>query len=138
MSKILIIDDDETHLDSTRGILEAEGYEVFTQSQPFGTTNAVIRLRPDLVLLDVNMPALSGDRLAEVLRANSHTRDTMVVLHSSNDEDHLRTTARRLGLDGYICKGNPAALRAKVAGLMTKSGATGSQPVGGIQQRPTG
>jgi two-component system OmpR family response regulator len=121
MKKILIIDDDPAHLDSTRGILEAEGYEVFTQGQPFGATNAVIRLQPDLVLLDVNMPALSGDRLAEVLRANSYTRDTVVVLHSSNDEDHLRTTARRLGLDGYVCKGSPSSLRAKVAALLPKS-----------------
>lgn len=120
MTRILIIDDDQAHLDSARGILEAEGYEVHTQSQPFGSTNAVIRLKPDLVLLDVNMPALSGDRLAEVLRGNAMTRDVMVVLHSSNDEDHLRTTARRLGLDGYICKGSPAMLRRKVAGLVGK------------------
>ena len=118
MSRILIIDDDPAHLDAARGILEAEGYEVFMHTQPFGSTNAVIRVQPDLVLLDVNMPALSGDRLAEVLRANAYTRDVMVVLHSSNDEDHLRTTARRLGLDGYICKGSPATLRAKVAGLI--------------------
>lgn len=124
MSRILIIDDDPTHLESARGILEAEGYEVFTQSQPFGSTNAVIRLQPDLVLLDVNMPALSGDRLAEVLRANEATRDVLVVLHSSNDEDHLRTTARRLGLDGYIFKGNPHTLRAKVAGLIGHASAT--------------
>ena len=121
MSRILIIDDDPTHLNAARGILEAEGYEVFTQSQPFGSTNTVIHVQPDLVLLDVNMPALSGDRLAEVLRANGRTRNVMLVLHSSNDEDHLRTTARRLGLDGYICKGSPSTLRAKVAALLPKA-----------------
>ena len=102
MRKILIIDDDQAHLDSARGILEAEGYEVFTQNQPFGATNAVIRLQPDLVLLDVNMPALSGDRLAEVLRANSLTRNVKVALHSSNDEDHHGPPPRpgRLHLQG--------------------------------------
>ncbi|HEV7765395.1 MAG TPA: response regulator [Thermoanaerobaculia bacterium] len=123
MSRILIIDDDPTHLTAARGILEAEGYEVFTQDQPFGSTNTVIHVQPDLVLLDVNMPALSGDRLAEVFRANSRTRNVMIVLHSSNDEDHLRTTARRLGLDGYVCKGNPSALRAKVKALLPQAGA---------------
>lgn len=123
MSRILIIDDDPAHLNAARGILEAEGYEVFTQSQPFGSTNTVIHVQPDLVLLDVNMPALSGDRLAEVLRANGRTRNVMLVLHSSNDEDHLRTTARRLGLDGYICKGNPTSLRAKVAALLPRKAA---------------
>jgi CheY-like chemotaxis protein len=121
MSRILIIDDDPAHLNAARGILEAEGHEVFTQSQPFGSTNTVIHMKPDLVLLDVNMPGLSGDRLAEVLRANGRTRNVMVVLHSSNDEDHLRTTARRLGLDGYICKGSPSTLRAKVAALLPKT-----------------
>ena len=120
MNRILIVDDDPAHLDSTRGILEAEGYEVFTHAQPFGSTNAVAHLKPDLVLLDVNMPALPGDRLAQVFRANSNTRDVLLVLHSSNDEDHLRTTARRLGLDGYICKGSPSSLRAKVAALLPK------------------
>lgn len=120
MSRILIIDDDPAHLNTARGILEAEGYEVFTQSQPFGSTNTVIHMKPDLVLLDVNMPGLSGDRLAEVFRANARTRNVMLVLHSSNDEDHLRTTARRLGLDGYICKGSPSSLRAKVAALLPK------------------
>ena len=126
MSKILIIDDDPAHLNAARGILESEGYEVFTQSQPFGSTNTVIHLQPDLVLLDVNMPGLSGDRLAEVLRANARTRDVLVVLHSSNDEDHLRTTTRRLGLDGYICKGSPSSLRAKVAALLPKTIAAGA------------
>lgn len=128
MSRILIIDDDPAHLTAARGILEAEGYEVFTQSQPFGSTNTVIHVQPDLVLLDVNMPALSGDRLAEVLRANGRTRNVMVMLHSSNDEDHLRATARRLGLDGYVCKGSPATLRAKVAALLPKPGAEEPRP----------
>ena len=126
MNRILIIDDDPAHLNAARGILEAEGYEVFTQSQPFGSTNTVTHLQPDLVLLDVNMPGLSGDRLAEVFRANARTRNVMLVLHSSYDEDHLRTTARRLGLDGYICKGSPSSLRAKVAALLPKTIAAGA------------
>lgn len=121
MSRILIIDDDAAHLATASGILEGEGHEVFLQQQAFGSTNAVIRVEPDLVLLDVNMPGLSGDRLAQVLRSNERTRDVLIVLHSSNDEDHLRTTARRLGLDGYICKGSPSTLRTKVAALLVQA-----------------
>lgn len=121
MSKILIIDDDPAHLATASGILEAEGHEVFLQQQAFGSTNAVIRVEPDLVLLDVNMPGLSGDRLAQVLRSNANTRDVLIMLHSSNDEDHLRTTTRRLGLDGYICKGSPSMLRTKVAALLSRT-----------------
>lgn len=118
--RILIVDDDPAHLLSTKGILEAEGYEVFTHELGFGSTNAIAELKPDLVLLDVNMPGLPGDRLAEVYRANSRTRSARVMLYSSNDEDLLRTTARRLQLDGYICKGNPATLRLRVAAALAR------------------
>ena len=116
--RILIIDDDHAHLTSTRGLLEAEGYEVHTHDQPFGSTNAIVAFDPHLVLLDVNMPGLSGDRLADVYRANARTRNVRVVLYSSNDEDLLRTSARRLQLHGYIPKGSPALLRNRVAAYL--------------------
>lgn len=112
--RILIIDDDETHIFSTKGILEAEGYEMFAQSTPLGTTNLVKQLAPDLVLMDVNMPGLSGDRLAYILRSNHATREVPILLYSSNDEDVLRRTVREQALDGYICKGSPAELRSKI------------------------
>lgn len=120
MMDILIIDDDHTHLTSTRGLLEAEGYEVETHDQAFGSTNAIAAFKPHLVLLDVNMPGLSGDRLADVYRANARTRDVRIVLYSSNDEDLLRTSARRLDLHGYICKGSPAMLRQRVASYLER------------------
>lgn len=118
--RILLVDDDPAHLDSTKGILEAEGYEVFTHTQPFGSTNAILQFRPDLVLLDVNMPGLSGERLAEVYRANAQTRTTRVMLYSSNDEDQLRAASKRLQLDGYICKGSPSSLRLRVAAALSR------------------
>lgn len=118
--RILIVDDDATHLQSTKGILEAEGYDVMTHDQPFGSTNMILQYRPDLVLLDVNMPGLSGEKLAEVYRANAKMRNARVMLYSSNDEDALRAAARRLQLDGYICKGNPATLRLRVAAILAR------------------
>jgi len=116
--RILIIDDDAAHLDSTRGILEAEGYEVATHPRAFGATNIVRDIEPDLVLLDVNMPGLSGEHLYDVFRANDKTRDVPVVFYSSNDEDSLRASVARLGAHGYICKGNPGNLRTRLARYM--------------------
>jgi CheY-like chemotaxis protein len=115
---ILIIDDDTAHLESTRGILEADGYEVVTHERAFGATNVVRDLEPDLVLLDVNMPGLSGEHLFDIFRANPKTRDTPVVFYSSNDEDTLRSSVVRLGAHGYISKGNPAGLRTSLARYM--------------------
>ena len=113
--RILIVDDDQAHLSSTRDILIAEGYEVFTHTHGFGVTNRARELRPDLILLDVNMPGLAGDKLAEVLKANYTTRDLPIVFYSSNDEDALRETVKRYGARGYISKGSVTSLRARIA-----------------------
>lgn len=118
--RIMIVDDDPIHLTSTKGILEADGYEVITHEGAFGATNAIARHEPDLILLDVNMPALTGDKLAGIIRGNARTRTARVMLHSSNDEDMLRDTSRRMQLDGYICKGNPATLRLRVAAILAR------------------
>lgn len=116
--RVLVIDDDHAHLVSTRGLLQADGYEVHTQLGAFGATNAIAAVKPDLILLDVNMPALSGEDLAALIRGNARTRTSRVLLHSSNDEDSLREMALRLQLDGYVSKGSPAALRIRVASVL--------------------
>ena len=112
--RILIVDDDETHLTCARELLEAEGYQVDVHKTAFGATERLIRCRPDLVLVDMNMPALSGEALIGILRKRVHAAGVRVLLYSSNDEDALRRTANRLGIDGYVCKGDPEELRHKV------------------------
>lgn len=113
--KILVIDDDPVHLLLTKDLLEAEGHEVLVHDTPFGATQKILVIGPDLVLLDVNMPALSGEGLASVLRRHPRTHGTRILLHSSNDEEALRAAAERLGLAGYVCKGDPVSLRRRVS-----------------------
>jgi CheY-like chemotaxis protein len=113
--KILIIDDDERHLIAAKEILEEEGYNVVVQNGFYGITNLVAKLRPDLLLLDVNMPGLSGEMLSPLLLANNRTKDVPIVFYSSNDEDSLRNSVQKYGVAGYICKGDILDLRKKVA-----------------------
>ena len=112
--KILIIDDDERHLIATKEILEVEGYNVVVQNGFYGITNLVAKLLPDLLLLDVNMPGLSGEMLSTLLLANNRTKDVPIVFYSSNDEDSLRNSVQKYGVAGYICKGDILDLRKKV------------------------
>lgn len=112
--KVMIIDDNEEVLQVTRELLENEGYDVVVHQTGFGATSAIRANRPDLVLLDINMPALSGEALAPILGANEHTRRTPVLFYSSNDEDTLVESVSRFGVAGYICKGNIGDLRSKV------------------------
>lgn len=113
--KILVVDDDERHLIATQEVLTNEGYDVFTYSWWLGVTNFARKLQPDLVLLDINMPALSGTGLSSLLLSNTGTKSIPIVFYSSNDEDSLRKAVSEYGARGYICKGNIYELKRRVA-----------------------
>jgi CheY-like chemotaxis protein len=115
---ILIIDDDANHLIAAKEILEIEGYTVATHNQALGSTLVVKETKPDLVLLDVNMPGLSGERLVGIIGRNLHSNKVPIIFYSSNDEDSLRKSVsqyRFYNVKDYICKGDPYNLRKKVA-----------------------
>ena len=119
--RVLVVDDDRLHLETTRELLEDEGYEVAVQAGPFGATERIMSTRPDVVLLDVNMPALSGEALLPILKGREQTRGTPVILYSSNDEELLRAAARRLGAAGWVCKGDLHALRRTLARVLEQA-----------------
>lgn len=112
---ILVVDDDELLLKVTRELLQDEQTDVVTHRNAVGVANRVSLLQPDLVLLDVNMPSLSGETVSLLLKSDEGTRDIPIVFYSGNDEDGLRDSAMAYGARGYICKGNIVELRRKVA-----------------------
>jgi CheY-like chemotaxis protein len=85
----------------------------FAKASGLSTRN-VLKTKPDMLLLDVNMPALPGDRMCAILRSEPELEKLPIYLYSSNDEDILRESAKRFQADGYICKGNIGGLRSKV------------------------
>jgi CheY-like chemotaxis protein len=112
--KILVVDDDPTHLMYTQEILEADGHEVLVHRSGFGVSVKFWKERPDLVLLDVNMPGLSGENVCALLERWLGARKTPVLLYSSNDEESLRKSALKLNTAGYVMKGDPDQLRTSV------------------------
>jgi DNA-binding response OmpR family regulator len=104
--KILIIDDSELVLAMAKDALEEVGYEVFTatngieaNSYIFSTSN-----RPDLIVLDIMMPLLDGNKKAKILKEKEFSRDIPIMFISSKDEAELAQLVRDAGADGYICK----------------------------------
>jgi len=121
---ILIIDDDNSHILAAREILEGEGYTVSSHNQALGSTIIAKRLNPDLILLDINMPGLSGDRLAQVIGRNINSANVPIIFYSSNDEDSLRKAVGQYSLYGvkdYVCKGDSYDLRRKVSNVLSKN-----------------
>jgi len=97
--RVLVIDDDPIALQVARERLASMGHEVFTREEALGTAQAVRDLKPDIVLIDVMMPALGGEQIAGLLKQSRLTRDVGVILHSSKSEAEL---ARLLGDSGAV------------------------------------
>ncbi|MAT25435.1 MAG: hypothetical protein CMN29_10810 [Sandaracinus sp.] len=120
---VLIVDDDDEHALMTARLLRHEGFTVTTWRGAFGASIEARTIQPDVVLLDVEMPALSGDRLAPLLRESTSGQATLIVLHSSRDEADLRAIATETGADGYIPKGTAGpAMAAKLRGWLEARG----------------
>src|SRR5690606_5831010 len=66
--RVLVVDDDVQHLDLVRRSLRAFGIDVETSDSSLGVSAIIRRTEPDLVLLDVNIPALPGDALLGLAR----------------------------------------------------------------------
>ena len=102
--RVLVIDDDAGQLSLLRRVLQKAGFEVLTVDSPFGATNAARRFQTDVILLDVNMPAIQGDQLVAVLRKNVSLKGAPIILFSASDEDVLRSLAIEVGADGWLRK----------------------------------
>jgi two-component system, OmpR family, response regulator len=101
--KVLIVDDDAFQLEVVSRTLRSYGFEVVTAESPIGVSNSVRSFKPDVVLVDVNIPALSGDKVIETVRRLSQG-SARFVLYSACDEAELRALARQSKADGWISK----------------------------------
>ena len=112
---VMIVDDSAVCRQSLRYVLEGRGYRVVELGSPFGFGVTLNRERPDLVLLDVDMPAISGDQL--VMIAHKHKLHRCpILLHSSCDPEKLARLARQSGAAGFVLKdGNVETLLDTVA-----------------------
>lgn len=107
-ARILVVDDSAICLEATAMMLEDSGYEVVTIDSPFALSSALAREGPDLVLIDVTMPGLSGDKLVEIAVRNRGERTPVIVLHSDRSEHELRDLARGCGAAGFVRKTSDA------------------------------
>ena len=111
---VLIVDDHASFRTNARAVLEAEGFAVVGEAEDGASAlEAVRRLDPDLVLLDVQLPDTDGFAVAEELSANGGGGPA-VVLVSSRDGSDFGPLVSRSGAKGFIPKAelSGAALRA--------------------------
>jgi chemotaxis family two-component system response regulator PixG len=100
--KVLLVDDDPVAVTVVRRWLETAGYEVIARDTPFGTAGMILKHRPDVLLLDVEMPGLDGEVLADAAVRGSHRVE--IVFYSGKDTEVLARLVKKHGALGAIHK----------------------------------
>jgi CheY-like chemotaxis protein len=104
--RILVVDDSEMTAKLIETELVNKGYEVSTAESVDKATRIILRrqTRPDLILLDVNMPGVNGEQFCRFLKGNSLFSGIKVVLCSAADVSELRRICKEAGADGFVPK----------------------------------
>jgi len=101
MKHIFVVDDERNIRDLIKKYLEKEGYKVNLFENGNNILSEIIRLRPDLLVLDIMMPGIDGLELCKEIRMKS---EIPIIFVSARDEELDRILGLELGADDYLTK----------------------------------
>ena len=102
--RILIADDEPNIVVSLEFLMKQRGYDIRVVSDGAEALTAVDEFRPDLILLDVMMPRVSGYDVCQKVRENPEWKDIKIVMLSAKGRDVEVTKGLAIGADAYVTK----------------------------------
>jgi CheY-like chemotaxis protein len=99
---VLVCEDDEGITDIAQIVLESRGYNVIIQNDSTGVYNRIAEVKPDLILLDLWMPGLSGEEITRQLKADPQTKHIPIIIMSANKD--TAQIAREAGAEAFLAK----------------------------------
>lgn len=119
MSKILIVEDDEKLREELKIFLNKNGYETYTLNTFENTIQDILIAKPDLILLDINLPNTDGEYVCKEIRKLSNMP---IIIITSRDNELDELLSINYGADHYITKPfNIQILLAKIASLLRRT-----------------
>ena len=119
MEKILIVEDDETLREELSNLLSNSGYEVLMLTDFKNSKEEIIKLNPDLILLDINIPYLNGEVLLKSLRDDKVNTPVIMLTSSNKTIDEVLSIS--YGADDYITKPyNPTILLLRINNIFKR------------------
>ena len=113
--RVLIAEDNTENLDMLRRRLERRGYVVFAAADGQAAIDQTLALKPDIVLMDVSMPVLSGLEATRAIRQNPDVAKTPIIALTAHAMDGDRARCLEAGCDDYATK--PVDLPSLVAAI---------------------
>lgn len=104
MTKIMIVEDDPTLRDIYTTRFRAEGYEIVTASDGEAALSIGVQEKPDLILLDIMMPKISGFDVLDILRDTEETKNTKIIVMSALSQTADIEKGKNLGANAYLVK----------------------------------
>lgn len=104
MLKVLAVDDDENALFVLKEVLGRGGFEVVTAEDGKAGVEAAQSVRPDLILLDINMPRLDGIQATKLIKEHPDLRYVPVILLTAKESDETLIAGLEAGANDYIRK----------------------------------
>ena len=104
MTKIMVVEDDQSLREIYSIRLTAEGYEVVSAGDGEEALAIAVKEKPDLILSDVMMPKISGFDMLDILRSTPETKSIKVIMMTALSSDDQRKRGEGLGADRYLVK----------------------------------
>lgn len=117
--RVLLIEDEPNIAEAIRFILSRDGWEVTVEENGAQALPRVADVKPDLVILDLMLPGMSGLEILSSLRANPATEALRVLMLTAKGQGRDREAAERAGVSAFMSKPfSNAEMRAQVRALM--------------------
>jgi two-component system phosphate regulon response regulator PhoB len=129
MAKILVVEDERDIQDVIAYNLQQAGYDVVLASRGDDAVRIAKQQRPDLVLLDLMLPGLSGKEVCQAIRRDPSTAPTPVVMLTAKGEEVDRVVGLEVGADDYVTK--PFSMRELMLRVQTILRRTNGKTVNG-------
>lgn len=121
--KIIIADDEPDILEFTGRALKAAGLEVIKAENGLQAVDFARSMNPDIVVLDIMMPVMTGYEACRILRSDPRHDDCIIVFFSALSESMIRAAGVNTFYDEYIPKPVPIPeLRRKILGFLSERG----------------
>lgn len=104
MAKIMIVDDDTETLQLLESMVKMQGHETVCVQESRNAMDVVISFSPDLVLLDIMMPDISGIDICKSIKSNPHTNKIKVMMVSALSDERTRKDSQNAGADQFVTK----------------------------------
>jgi two-component system alkaline phosphatase synthesis response regulator PhoP len=120
-SRVLVVDDEEDLLELVRYNLAKEGYQVECVASGELALKSARRQPPDLIVLDLMLPAVDGLEVCRRLKSEGKTRDVPIIMLTAKSEERDMIVGLECGADDYITKPfSPRVLSARVKALLRR------------------